>query len=88
MNAEEMTAGGIYIPDMAKEKPQEAVVEAVSETYDDEAKKVLEQCQPGTYVLVGKYGGTTIVADGQELKLVEYRDVLAVIGTPKKKSSK
>ena len=80
LEQEEKTAGGIVIPDTAKEKPMEARVVAVG------SGKVLEDgsvCPPalkaGDRVLVGKYSGTDIKLDGREHLIVREDEVLGVI---------
>jgi chaperonin GroES len=76
----EKTSGGIFIPDSAKEKPQKGEVLAVG------AGKMLEngEREPmdvkiGDKVLYAKYSGTDIKVDGQELKILSVKDVLAII---------
>jgi len=69
--SEEKTAGGLYIPDNAKEKPQEAEVIAVGE----EVKEI----SAGDKVLYGKYAGTEITHDGETFLIMKSEDVLAVI---------
>lgn len=78
MDAEEMTAGGIVLPDTAKEKPQRGTVIAVG------PGKLLESGQRsslsvsvGDQVLFGKYGGTEIEVEGQEVKILRESDILA-----------
>jgi chaperonin GroES len=78
MDAEEMTAGGIVLPDTAKEKPQRGTVIAVG------PGKLLESGQRsslsvsvGDQVLFGKYGGTEIEVDGQDVKILRESDILA-----------
>jgi chaperonin GroES len=73
--AEEKTAGGIIIPDTAKEKPQLGVVIAVGPGKKDEPVTV----KKGDKVLYGKYAGTEIQLDGQELLIMRESDILAVI---------
>ena len=74
------TAGGLYIPDSAKEKPMESVVVALGTgKTDDNGKKVPFEMKKGDRVLVSKYGGTEIKLDGREFKILNSDDVLAVL---------
>ncbi len=78
--AEEKTAGGIVIPDTAKEKPQRGVVVATGpgKLLDSGARG--EMClKKGNEVFYGKYAGTEIKIDGQEYVILRETDVLAVI---------
>ena len=77
---EEKTAGGIIIPDSAKEKPMESIVVALGTgKVDDNGKKVPFEVKKGDRVLVSKYGGTEIKLDGKEYKILGSDDLLAVI---------
>jgi chaperonin GroES len=78
--AEEMTAGGIVLPDNAKEKPQRGTVLAVG------PGKLLDNGQRGTLsvsvgdeVIFGKYGGTEIEVDGEKFKILRESDILAKV---------
>lgn len=73
--AETKTAGGIIIPDTAKEKPQRGVVIAAGPGKKDEPVTV----QAGDTVLYGKYAGTEITFDGQELLIMRESDILAIV---------
>lgn len=73
--AEEVTAGGIIIPDSAKEKPLKGTVKAVGNGTKDEAMVLKE----GDKVLYGKYAGTEIEVDGNKWLMMRQSDVLAVI---------
>ncbi|GAB3020544.1 co-chaperone GroES [Niabella terrae] len=73
--AEEKTAGGIIIPDTAKEKPQRGTVVAAGPGKKDEPVSV----KPGDTVLYGKYSGTEIQLDGQDLLIMRESDILAII---------
>lgn len=78
---EEQVKGGIFIPDSAKEKPQEGVVRAVGTgKKDDDGKDVAFNVSVGDKVLMPKYGGTEIKLDGKEYQIVREDDLLAVIG--------
>jgi chaperonin GroES len=73
--AEEKTAGGIIIPDTAKEKPQKGTVVAVGNGKKDEPMTVKE----GQTVLYGKYSGTEINIDGTDYLIMRESDILAII---------
>lgn len=87
IEAEEKTAGGIIIPDTAKEKPQEGEVVSVGPGARDEAGNRIEPClKAGDRVLFGKWSGNEIVLDGEELLIMKESDVMGVIeGLPKPK---
>jgi chaperonin GroES len=73
--AEEKTAGGIIIPDTAKEKPQKGTVVAVGPGKKDEPMTV----KVGDQVLYGKYSGTEITIDGSNYLIMRESDIVAVI---------
>ena len=73
--AEEKTAGGIIIPDTAKEKPQRGVVVEVGTVKKDEPMTV----KVGDNVLYGKYAGTEIQIEGQDLLIMRESDLLAIV---------
>ena len=75
MAAEEKTAGGIIIPDTAKEKPQRGTVVAVGPGKVDEPTTV----KPGDTVLYGKYAGTEINVEGADYLIMRESDILAVV---------
>jgi chaperonin GroES len=78
---EDKTAGGIIIPDTAKEKPQEAVVIAVGPgALDEKGERRPLDVVPGNRVLLGRYSGSEVDLDGEEHLIVREDDVLAVIG--------
>ena len=80
LEAEEKTKGGIIIPDNAKEKPQKGEVIAVGPgKIADNGTKIVMELKKGDKVLYGKYSGTEVTVDGQELLIVRESDVLAVI---------
>ena len=74
--AEEKTAGGIIIPDTAKEKPMRGTVIAAGEGTKDQPMTV----KPGEKVLYGKYAGTEISVDGNDYLIMRESDIYAVIG--------
>jgi chaperonin GroES len=80
IEAEEKTAGGIIIPDTAKEKPQEGEVIAVGPGARDESGKVAAlDVKAGDRVLFGKWSGTEVRIDGQDLLIMKESDVMGVI---------
>jgi chaperonin GroES len=80
LEAEETTAGGIVLPDNAKEKPQRGTVLAVGpgKLLDDGSRGKLSVAV-GDEVIFGKYGGTEIEVDGEEVKILRETDILAKI---------
>src|SRR5687768_13575445 len=80
IEAEEKTAGGIIIPDTAKGKPQEGEVVAVGPGARDDSGKLAEPgVRPGDRVLFGKWSGTEVKIDGEELLIMKESDILGVI---------
>jgi chaperonin GroES len=80
VDSEEKTAGGIIIPDTAKEKPMEGEVVAVGPGPRDEKGKVQPlDVKAGDRVLFGKWSGTEIKLDGQELLIMKESDIMGVI---------
>ncbi|MBU1371802.1 MAG: co-chaperone GroES [Bacteroidetes bacterium] len=73
--AEEKTASGIYIPDTAKEKPQNGIVVAVGNGKVDEPMTV----KVGDQVIYGKYSGTEITYEGKEYLIMKESDIYAVL---------
>ena len=89
LTAEEKTAGGIIIPDTAKEKPSEGEVVAVGPgTRDDQGKLVELSVQEGDHVLFGKWSGTEVKLDGEELLIVKESDLFGIIEGGSAKSSR
>jgi chaperonin GroES len=84
LESEERTKGGIIIPDTAKEKPQEGEVIAVGPGGRDEAGKLQPlDLKIGDRILFGKWSGTEVKIDGEELLIMKESDVMGVIeGTP------
>ncbi len=77
----EVIKDGIYIPDSAKEKPQEAKVVALGTgKTDDDGKKIPFEVKVGDTVLMSKYGGTEVKVDGKEYKILNQSDILAIVG--------
>lgn len=85
---EERTAGGIIIPDSAKEKPMQGEVVAVGAGARDESGKVQPlDVKAGDRVLFGKWSGTEVKLDGEELLIMKESDIMGIIeGTAAKKS--
>jgi chaperonin GroES len=80
IEAEEKTAGGIIIPDTAKEKPQEGEVVAVGPGARDESGKVAAlDVKAGDRVLFGKWSGTEVRIDGQDLLIMKESDIMGVL---------
>ena len=80
LEAEQVTASGLVIPDTAKEKPQEGKVLAVGPgRFDDKGVRIPVDVQVGDVVLYSKYGGTEVKYSGEEYLVLSARDVLAVI---------
>ena len=73
--AETMTAGGLYIPDNAKEKPQQGTIVAVGPGSKDEPMEV----KVGEVVLYGKYAGTEVTVDTKKYLIVKQSDILAIL---------
>ena len=82
IEAEEKTAGGIIIPDTAKEKPQEGEVVAVGPGARDETGKLVElSVKAGDRVLFGKRSGSEVKIDGEELLIMKESDILGIVET-------
>jgi chaperonin GroES len=80
VDAEEKTKGGIIIPDTAKEKPQEGEVVAVGPGGRDESGKLIPiELKSGDRVLFGKWSGTEVKLDGDELLIMKESDIMGVI---------
>src|SRR5437764_5889414 len=84
LEAEEKTAGGIIIPDTAKEKPQEGEVIAVGPGARDESGKIQPlDVKAGDRILFGKWSGTEVKLDGQDLLIMKESDILGVLDADK-----
>jgi chaperonin GroES len=80
IDAEEKTAGGIIIPDSAKEKPSQGEIVAVGPGGRDESGKLVPlDVQVGDRVLFGKWSGTEVKIDGQELLIMKESDIMGVL---------
>ena len=81
LEAEEKTAGGIVLPDTAKEKPQQAEVLAVGPgKFDEKGNRQPMELKVGDKVLFAKYSGTEVKIEGVEYLILAERDIHAVIG--------
>ncbi len=79
--AEDMSKGGLYLPDTAKEKPQQGEVVAVGEGKTaDSGELIKPQVKVGDKVLYGKYSGTEIKVDGDDLLIMRESDLFAIVG--------
>src|SRR5450756_1643401 len=91
LEGEEKTKGGIIIPDNAKEKPQEGEIVAVGPGGRDEAGKLTPlDVKTGDKVLFGKWSGTEVKIDGQDLLIMKESDIMGVIeggATAKRKAA-
>jgi len=80
IDAEEKTAGGIIIPDTAKEKPQQGEVVAIGPgARDDQGRLTPLDVKVGDTVLFGKWSGTEVKIDGQELLIMKESDLMGVL---------
>jgi len=80
LEAEEKTAGGIVLPDTAKEKPIQGKVVAVGEgRRTEEGKLIPMQVKKGDKILFGKYSGTEVKLDGDEYLIMKEDDVLGIV---------
>ena len=80
VDAEEVTAGGIVLPDTAKEKPQKGTVMAVGPgKLLDSGKRAVVAVKKGDIVLYGKYSGSDFKLDGEEYKILNESDLLGIL---------
>ncbi|GAA5265108.1 MAG: co-chaperone GroES [Acidiphilium sp.] len=91
LNAEEKTAGGIIIPDTAKEKPMEGeIIAAGPGARNEQGQLVALDVKAGDHVLFGKWSGTEVKIDGEELLIMKESDIMGIIeatATGKKKAA-
>ena len=81
LDSEEKTAGGIIIPDTAKEKPMEGKVIAAGSGARDETGKIQPlDVKAGDTVLFGKWSGTEVKIDGEDLLIMKESDIMGIIG--------
>jgi len=89
IDEDEKTAGGIIIPDTAKEKPQEGEVVAVgSGTKAEDGTVTPLDVAAGEIILFGKWSGTEVMVNGEELLIMKESDILGIIEGKKKKTRK
>ena len=80
IEAEEKTAGGIIIPDTAQEKPSEGEVVAVGEgAYNEDGDRIKPDVKAGDRVLFGKWSGTEVKLNGEDLIIMKESDIMGVI---------
>ena len=80
VEAEEKTAGGIIIPDTAKEKPQEGEVVAVGlGAKDEDGDRIAMDVKVGDRILFGKWSGTEVKLDGEELLIMKESDIMGIL---------
>ena len=80
VESDEKTKGGLIIPDSAKEKPQEGLIVAVGAgAKDDEGDRIVMDVKEGDRILFGKWSGTEITIDGEELLIMKESDILGII---------
>jgi chaperonin GroES len=79
MEEAEQMRGGLYIPDTAKEKPQQGEVIAVGPGRTEDGKRVAMEVKAGDKVLYGKYSGTEVTIDGEQLLILRESDILAIV---------
>ncbi|MFP4327881.1 MAG: co-chaperone GroES [Paracoccaceae bacterium] len=80
VESDEKTAGGLIIPDTAKEKPQEGQVVAVGAgARDEDGDRIAMDVKEGDRILFGKWSGTEITVDGEELLIMKESDILGII---------
>ena len=86
---DQKTPGGIIIPDTAQEKPQEGEVIAVGPgALDEHGKRVQPEVKTGDFVLFGKWSGTEVKVDGQDLLIMKESDIMGILEGRTKSSKK
>ncbi len=81
IEADQKTAGGIIIPDSAQEKPSEGEIVAVGEgARDDDGERIPMDVKAGDRVLFGKWSGTEVKIDGEDLLIMKESDIMGIIG--------
>ncbi len=82
------TSGGLFIPDNAREKPQEGEVVAVGKgKVRDDGSRIEPDVKPGDFVLFGKYAGSEVKLDGEELLIIREEEILGVVQRTSKSAS-
>ena len=79
IEGDEKTSGGLIIPDNAKEKPQEGEVVSVGAAQDDTGARIAMDVKAGDKILFGKWSGTEIKIDGEELMIMKESDILGIM---------
>jgi len=79
MDESQQTAGGIFIPDSVREKPQTAQVVAVGAGRTENGQLIPMSVKAGDHVLFTKYAGTDVKLEGKEFKIVSEKDILAIV---------
>jgi chaperonin GroES len=80
VESEEVTAGGIVLPETAKEKPQKGKILSIGPgDRDEEGKRIAMDVSPGDVVLYAKYAGTEIKVEGKKLLILKESDLLAIV---------
>ena len=86
---ETRSAGGIIIPDTAQEKPQEGEVISVGPgALDENGKRVVPEVKAGDHILFGKWSGTEVKIDGEELLIMKESDIMGIVEGKAKSSKK
>jgi len=86
---ETRSAGGIIIPDTAQEKPQEGEVISVGPgALDEHGKRVVPEVKAGDHILFGKWSGTEVKIDGEELLIMKESDIMGIVEGKKSSSKK
>ena len=81
IEADQKTAGGIIIPDSAQEKPSEGEIVAVGEgARDDDGDRIALDVKVGDRVLFGKWSGTEVKIDGEDLLIMKESDIMGILG--------
>ncbi|MBZ0124197.1 MAG: co-chaperone GroES [Roseovarius sp.] len=84
VESEEKTSGGLIIPDTAKEKPQEGEIVAVGAgARDEDGDRIAPDVKAGDRILFGKWSGTEITLDGEELLIMKESDILGIMESGK-----
>ncbi|KAJ55137.1 molecular chaperone GroES [Actibacterium mucosum KCTC 23349] len=80
VESDEKTAGGLIIPDSAKEKPAEGLVVAVGAgAKDEDGERIAMDVKEGDKILFGKWSGTEVTVDGKELLIMKESDIMGII---------
>ncbi|WP_394270445.1 co-chaperone GroES [Qipengyuania sp.] len=81
IEADSKTAGGIIIPDSAQEKPSEGEIVAIGDgARDEEGDRIPLDVKPGDRVLFGKWSGTEVKIDGEDLLIMKESDIMGIVG--------